>query len=216
MLRFLFSERDPARLRFLFLGAHSDDIEIGCGGAALRLLREFPGAAVRWVVLSAAGARAGEARASAAEFLAGAGERTVEVHAFEDAHFPSRLAEIKRCFEGLKGAEPTVVFTHARHDLHQDHRVVCELTWNTFRDHAILEYEVPKYDGDLGSPNLFVALDGDTARKKAALIRRHFASQAGKPWFDEEVFLGLMRLRGLECRAPGGYAEAFYARKVLV
>ena len=206
-----------ADLRVLFLGAHSDDIEIGCGGTILRLAAERPGLSVHWVVLSATPERAGEARAAAAEFLAGFRNGAhVDVLSFQDGYFPSQHAEIKRRFEALKSIEPDLVVTHCRGDLHQDHRVANELTWNTFRDHAILEYEVPKYDADLGQPNVFMALDEATARRKVALLGKHFASQRAKPWFDEDLFLGLMRLRGSECRAPGRYAEAFYGRKVML
>lgn len=216
MIRFPFPQTDPGGFNVLLLGAHSDDIEIGCGGTVLRLLAERPGLRIHWIVCSATPERAAEARASAADFLAGAPPARVDVLSFNDGFFPSQHAEIKHRFEALKSVEPDLIFTHCRGDLHQDHRIVNELTWNTFRDHAILEYEVPKYDADLGAPNVFVALDEPTARKKAALLRGHFATQSGKPWFDEELFLGLMRLRGSECRAPGRYAEAFYGRKVVV
>jgi LmbE family N-acetylglucosaminyl deacetylase len=216
VLRFLIGERDPSKVRLLFLGAHCDDIEIGCGASALRLLREWPGASVHWVVFGSTPERAAEAEASAADFLAGAGQRRVEVLAFTDSYFPSQQTEIKKRFEALKAVEPHVIFTHCRHDLHQDHRVVCELTWNTFRDHAILEYEVPKYDGDLASPNFFIPVDAETARTKARLLRQHFGTQRGRHWFDDDLFLGLMRIRGAECRAPQGFAEGFYARKVVM
>lgn len=205
------------RLRLLFLGAHADDIEIGCGGTVLGLLRRRPAPAVHWVVVGADGERRGEATASARAFLRGAGARRIEVKGFQDGFFPAARAAIKRCFEELKGAvDPDLVFTHARHDLHQDHRVVCELTWNTFRRHAILEYEIPKYDGDLGAPNVFVPIDEATCRRKVALLLRHFPSQRGKHWFDEEVFRALMRLRGVETGGASRFAEAFYARKLLL
>jgi LmbE family N-acetylglucosaminyl deacetylase len=199
----------------LCVGAHSDDIEIGCGGTMLRLLASNPGAAVHWVVFSAQGERAREAEQAAARFLARATSRTVEVHQFRDGFFPSEYSKVKTYFEELKArVEPDVIFTHFRHDLHQDHRTVCELTWNTFRDHFVLEYEVPKWDGDLGTPNVYVQLDQSHAREKVAILTECFASQAGKHWFDEETFVGLMRLRGLECNAPARRAEAFYGRKV--
>lgn len=204
-------ERPP---RVLFVGAHSDDIEIGCGGSVQRLIGEHPGLKARWVVFGATPARAEEAKRSAADFLAGAGEATVEVHDFPDAFFPSRFADIKRAFEGLKPFEPDLIFTHCRHDLHQDHALLNQLTWNTFRDHTVLEYEVPKYDGDLGSPNYFIALTREAAARKASLLVKHFASQANRHWFDEQLFLGLMRVRGVECRSPSGFAEGFYARKL--
>lgn len=204
----------PARI--LFLGAHSDDIEIGCGGAVLRLVSEQPRAQIRWVVFGCNDQRADEARRAAADFLAGAEKPVVETLGFPDAFFPSRFADIKRHFESLKSFEPDVVFTHAGHDMHQDHRLVSELTWNTFRHHLVLEYEVPKYDADLRSPNIFFPLSEEACRRKLELLQAHFASQRGKHWFDEEVFRGLMRIRGLECCAPSGYAEGFFARKVVV
>jgi LmbE family N-acetylglucosaminyl deacetylase len=201
----------------LCLGAHSDDIEIGCGGTVLQLLASHPGLAVHWVVFSADGERGREARASSERFLERAGAKTVELHAFRDGFFPSEYAKIKTCFEGLKGrVRPDLVLTHTRADLHQDHRVVCELTWNTFRDPLLLEYEIPKWDGDLGAPNVFVPLEERHAREKVTILSECFASQSGKGWFDEETFVGLMRLRGVECRAPSRRAEAFYGRKVVL
>jgi len=198
----------------LAIGAHADDIEIGCGGTLLMLTRLHPGLHVTWVVLSAAGERAGEARASAEAFLAGAGGFDLVVRDLRDGFFPYG-PEAKEAFEELKASvDPELVLTHTRDDLHQDHRIACELTWNTFRDHAILEYEVPKLDGDLGRPNVYVELSEPVAREKVELLRRHFPSQAGKHWFDEETFLGLMRLRGLEMRSPSRYAEAFTGRKL--
>ena len=197
----------------LALGAHSDDIEIGAGATLLRLVRENPGTRVVWVVLAANGRRGEEARASAARFLDGANAEVL-LQGFRDGHFPAQWAEIKGCFETLKDFEPDLVLTHYGQDLHQDHRVVSELAWNTFRDQLILEYEIPKWDGGLGSPNLFVpASVADTDAKIAALMQC-FPSQAGKHWFEDLTFRGLMRLRGLECCAPEHLAEAFYARKL--
>jgi LmbE family N-acetylglucosaminyl deacetylase len=201
--------------RVLALGAHSDDIEIGCGASMLALQRAAA-LDVTWVVLGAAGEREDEARASADAFLAGAASASVQCHSFRDGYFPYVGAEIKDVFEELKTHEPDVIFTHARGDLHQDHRLVNELTWNTWRDHLILEYEVPKYDGDLGAPNAFVPVSEAVAREKAELLVRHFPSQRGKHWFDEDLFLGLMRLRGAEARSPSRYAEAFFSRKFVV
>jgi LmbE family N-acetylglucosaminyl deacetylase len=202
------------RLSVLVLGAHSDDIEIGCGGTILRLAREVDRLEVTWVVLSAAEDRRDEARAGAETFLQGLAEATVEVESFEDAFFKYGR-EVKDYFEGLKGrVEPDVVLTHHGADLHQDHRLVAELTWNTFRDHLILEYEIPKYDGDLGTPNVFVHLDEETCRRKVEALHASFPTQTAKPWFTEDVFLALMRLRGMESRSPSGLAEAFYGRKL--
>lgn len=198
------------------MGAHSDDIEIGCGGTVLRLVAEHPTVHVRWIVFGCNAQRAEEARRAAADFLAGASNPEVETLGYPDAYFPSRFADIKNHFETLKSFEPDVIFTHAGHDLHQDHRLLSELTWNTFRRHLILEYEVPKYDADLRSPNFFVPLPEDVCRRKLDLLQSHFASQRGKHWYDEQVFRGLMRIRGLECCAPSGYAEGFFARKIVV
>lgn len=201
----------------LCLGAHSDDIEIGCGGTVLQLVAANPALAVHWVVFSATGERGREARASAERFLARAGSKTIELHQFRDGFFPSEHAKIKTYFEELKSkVQPDAVFTHARADLHQDHRAVCELTWNTFRDHLVLEYEVPKWDGDLGAPNVFVPLDERHAGEKIAILMECFATQRDKHWFDEETFVALMRLRAMECNAPSRRAEAFYGRKVVL
>jgi LmbE family N-acetylglucosaminyl deacetylase len=209
------TERQPARL--LVIGAHSDDIEIGCGGTILKLVEEGAISAIWWVVLSGNGDRAAEAEASAHALLNGTVEKRVIVRDFKDGFFPYDGGEIKAFFEDLKKEfSPDVIFTHQRQDLHQDHRVSCELTWNTFRDHLILEYEVPKYDGDMGSPNLFVPLDGDVCRQKVDHLLDHFASQRDKRWFREDLFSGLLRLRGMECQSPTSYAEAFYCRKAVL
>lgn len=202
-------------LRLLCLGAHSDDLEIGCGATVARLLAGTEPVEVRWEVLSATGRRADEARASAEHLLRRAKSSKVRVSAFRDGYFPAQWEEIKEFFETLEGEpSPDLVFTHFRADRHQDHRVVSDLTWNSFRDHVVLEYEVPKFDGDLGSPNVFVALDRVEATSKVEAILEVFLSQRDKPWLDVDCLLGLMRLRGMECRAPGGFAEAFYARKL--
>jgi LmbE family N-acetylglucosaminyl deacetylase len=200
----------------LCLGAHSDDIEIGCGGTILRLIDAYPQARVSWIVFGAIGERAREARESAEEFLSKAGEKRILVKGFRDGFFPYIGADIKEFFEQLKQqVNPDIIFTHNRNDLHQDHRLLAELTWNTFRDNFILEYEIPKYDGDLGSPNIFVHLDTATRQEKLDILMRHFATQADKHWFDEKLFLALLRIRGMESRAPDGYAEAFYGRKLI-
>lgn len=209
----------PAELprRVLAIGCHADDVEIGCGGTLLTLVRSNPELEVDWVVLAAPGERGAEARESASAFLAGAVEARVEVHEFRDGFLPYVGGEVKNVFEQLKHrVDPQVVFTHAGYDFHQDHRLACELTWNTFRNHLILEYEIPKVDGDLGRPNVFVPLAAEVVEEKLALIERHFRSQAGKHWFDRETFLGLMRLRGMEAVAPERYAEAFTSRKAVL
>ena len=214
MLSLGFAGATPLR-RVLAIGAHSDDLEIGCGGTVLSLARANPGLAVDWVVLAASGNRAGEARRSAEVLLADAAESSVEVHAFRDGYLPHTAAEVKDAFEELKArVQPDLVLTHTTDDLHQDHRFVCELTWNTFRDHVVLEYEIPKWDGDTGRPNVYVPLEESVVEEKLELLGRHFETQRGKDWYDVEVFRGLMRIRGMECRAPSGYAEAFVARKL--
>ena len=204
------------RLTVLCLGCHSDDIEIGCGGTILRLSEEYPGAEFHWVVFSAGGVREGEAR-RAAELFAGPQLRGPILKSFRDGFMPFVGADVKTTFEELKGAlSPDLIFTHSRRDSHQDHRLIAELTWNTFRDHLILEYEIPKYDGDLGQPSVFVPLDARVSEKKVSHLMDAFQSQRSKRWFDERTFLALMRLRGMECNSPSGYAEAFYCRKLVV
>ena len=199
--------------RLLFLGAHSDDIEIGCGGTILKLRKAQPALQVLWVVFSAEGKRQQEARTSVRLFL-GKNHRTkVVLKRFKESYFPGQGDQIKRYFESLKSFEPEVVFTHYREDRHQDHRLLFDLTWNTFRNHLILEYEVPKYDGDMGQPNFFIPLSTTLAREKARYLCETFRSQKKRHWFAEETFLGLMRLRGVECASE--YAEAFYCRKIV-
>jgi LmbE family N-acetylglucosaminyl deacetylase len=202
--------------RVLAIGCHADDVEIGCGATLLALTRERPDLEVTWVVLAAAGDREAEARASAECFLTGAGSAEVVLHEFRDGFMPYHGEAVKEAFEELKRVQPDLVLTHTRADLHQDHRLASELTWNTFRDHLVLEYEIPKVDGDLGTPNFFVPVSQAVAREKVERLLKSFATQRDKHWFDAEVFLGLMRIRGMECRSPSGYAEAFVARKVPV
>ena len=205
--------REGSPLSILALGAHADDIEIGCGATILALAESERPVRVTWVVLSASGDREAEAHASATSFLDGV-EADIRLASFRDAFFPHDSG-VKEYFEGLKAdVEPDLILTHARHDLHQDHRVVCELAWNTFRDHPVLEYEIPKYDGDLGAPNVFSPVHERHARRKTELLVEHFATQRDKHWFTEDLFQGLMRVRGMECRSPTGFAEAFYGRKL--
>jgi len=202
-------------LRVLCLGAHADDIEIGCGGLILTLLDRRDDVEIDWIVFSGSRARGREARRSADLFLERARRKRVVVERFRDGFFPYEGAKIKAEFEALKRRiTPDLVLTHYRDDRHQDHRVLSDLTWNTFRDHLVLEYEIPKFDGDLGVPNCFVPLDDATCARKVQYLATAFGSQRDKHWFSHETFRGLMRLRGMECRAPGGYAEAFYARKL--
>jgi LmbE family N-acetylglucosaminyl deacetylase len=203
-------------LQILCLGCHADDIEIGCGGAVLRLSEQYPDCQFHWVVFSVLGPRRAEAE-RAAELFAGR-ERliTLSLKNFPDSFMPFVGGEVKSAFEALKTISPDLIFTHYRHDAHQDHRLIAELTWNTFRDHFILEYEIPKYDGDLGQPSVFVPLDLEVCQKKVQYISQAFQSQHERRWFEPETFLGLMRLRGMECNSPSGYAEAFYCRKLVL
>jgi LmbE family N-acetylglucosaminyl deacetylase len=203
------------RLSVLCLGAHSDDIEIGAGATLLNLMDRNVRLDVRWCVLSGGGEREREARASATDFLSRAASAAVEVMSFRDGFFPEQGEQIKSWFEMLKErVEPDLIFTHCRDDAHQDHRQLSRLTWNTFRDHCILEYEIPKWDGDIGQPNVYVPVSASALQRKIDLLMSHFGSQRSKQWFDAETFLGLARLRGMECRAPERYAEAFFARKL--
>jgi LmbE family N-acetylglucosaminyl deacetylase len=209
-------DRDPqAPLRILCLGAHSDDLEIGCGGTILRLTRLYPRASFAWIVFSADDDRRQEAAAGASHFLAPAAEKQVVVQRFRESFFPAAAAEIKEYFETIKaGPKPDLVFTHYRHDLHQDHRIISDLAWNTFRGSLILEYEIPKWDGDLGAPNCYVRLPEDIVDLKIRGLMETFASQRARPWFTEDTFRGLMRLRGVESNTR--FAEAFYARKLVL
>lgn len=216
MLPFVLGGGEAPPRRLLAIGCHADDVEIGCGGTILSLARARPNLEVTWVVLGAHGDREIEARASAEDFLAGVARAEVVIHGFRDAFMPYVGETVKEAFEDLKRVQPDLVLTHTRDDRHQDHRLACELTWNTFRDQLILEYEVPKWDGDLGRPNLYVPLEDDVVDRKLDLVLRHFPTQEGKHWYDAETFRGLMRLRGLECASPSRYAEAFYAPKIVV
>jgi len=217
MLPFTLGGGSSEPLDILCIGAHSDDIEIGCGGTILRLLGERPGCTVRWVVLSGTVARAEEAKASAADFLADAGDATVTVESFRESYFPYVGAEIKDFFEGLKASvRPDLVLCHHRDDEHQDHRTVAQFVWNTFRDHVIAEYEIPKYEGDLGHPNVYVPLSTDVAERKVELLLKHFATQRKRSWFRPETFQGVLALRGVECNAPTGFAEGFHVRKMVM
>jgi len=200
----------------LVVGAHPDDIEIGCGGTILRLVETLD-LSVLWLVLSGVGDRAEEATASAANFLGALGDRSVVVKSFPDGYFPWAGGAIKDVFEEVKGTfSPDLIFTHRRNDAHQDHRLVAELTWTTFRDHLILEYEIPKYDGDLGSPNVFMPLAEATAARKVDLLVKGFPSQHHRQWFDAETFWSVLRLRGVESNSDTRYAEGFYVRKMVL
>ena len=205
-----------APLRIVAIAAHADDLEIGAGGTLLRLAAEARIASVHWLVLSADGPRATEAGEGARQFLSGVEDVTVDVADHRDGYFPSQFAAIKDRFEALKRLpNPDLVLVPRRADMHQDHRLVADLAWNTFRDHVILEYEIPKWDADLTPPNVYVELSREVVERKAALLAAVFASQGGRDWFTDDTFLGLARVRGLECRAREGYAEGFHARKLV-
>ncbi len=212
----LFGEPGGIR-RILALGAHSDDIEIGCGGTLLRLLAERPDLEVTWAVFCSTPERAREAEASAEQFLQGAARKRIVIRSHRDGFLPTEWARVKEEFEELKReVTPDLILTHYREDRHQDHRVVSELTWNTWRNHLILEFEIPKYDGDFGTPNAFVPLSPATVEKKIELVLKAFPTQAGKSWFSADLFRAVARIRGMECQAEERLAEAFYCRKLVV
>lgn len=216
MLTFRLKDVENRDLRILCLGAHSDDIEIGCSGTLFRMIDDGLNIKIHWVVLGAMGIRTEEAVNSAKGVLKGVQDKEITIKGFRDGFFPYHGEKIKEYFEQLKsGMNPDIIFTHYRRDLHQDHRLISELTWNTFRNHLILEYEIPKYDGDLSSPNFFVHLDQEICERKILHLTSSFVSQADKHWFSDETFWALLRLRGIESKAPGKYAEAFYCRKMV-
>jgi len=214
MIALSLEDRTPQKI--LCLGAHCDDIEIGCGGTLLQMVKTYPRAEVRWIVFCSTPERSKEARISAEEVLAGS-TSVIDIRDFRDGFLPYHGAAVKDEFEKLKGEfDPTVIFTHYRDDRHQDHRLLNELTWNTYRNHLILEYEIPKYDGDFGIPNVFVPLSHDVLSKKIDIVMKHFGTQRGKHWFTRDVFESVARLRGMEAAHQGGYAEAYYCRKLVL
>lgn len=201
--------------RILCLGAHSDDIEIGAGGTLLHLVGQSPELEICWVVFSAPGPRADEAKKSAADFLEGVARKQVSIGSFRESYLPSQWQLIKEWFEEIKASfDPDVVFTHYRDDRHQDHRVLSDLAWNTFRNHLIFEYEILKYDGDLGRPNIFVPLSQELCSRKIELLLKHFKSQSAKHWFTRDTFEAMHRIRGVECASETRLAEAFHCRKM--
>ncbi len=207
--------RDGHLNSVLLLGAHCDDIEIGCGGTLLKLVQRNPQAEYLWITFSSNSERAAETRNAAAALLAGAARKSVRIESFPESTLSTAITDIKRYFEDVKkSTSPDLIFTHYRHDLHQDHRLVNGLTWNTFRNHTILEYEIPKFDGDLGVPNVFVPLATSELNSKIALLLESFPSQHSRSWFTRSTFEAIARLRGIECNAPDGHAEAFYGRKI--
>ena len=215
MLKISLDNDSPKKI--LCLGAHCDDIEIGCGGTIIKLVRTLKDAEILWVVFSSDDRRGKEALKSAKDFLRDVKKKRIQINRFRNSFFPYHGAEIKEHFEKLKQEfHPDIIFTHYRKDLHQDHRLISELTWNSFRDHLILEYEIPKYDGDFGSPNFFVCLDDVICRKKIDKVLKYFQSQYDKAWFTRDTFLSILRLRGVESNAPDKYAEGFYCRKIIL
>lgn len=217
MMQIGFNKNNESEYRVLCLGAHCDDIEIGCGGTVLKLIENYKNIIFYWVVFSSNTERGQEAGASANLFLKEAKAKTVIVKDFRDGFLPFYGIEVKECFEQLKQEfSPDLILTHYRQDLHQDHRLISDLTWNTFRNHLILEYEIPKYDGDLGIPNFFVQLDESICRRKIQYILDGFKTQTNKQWFTEETFRSLVRIRGMESNSPSKYAEAFYCRKIVL
>lgn len=217
MLPFALGGTATGPLSILCVGAHSDDIEIGCGATVLRLLADRPGSIVVWVVLSADVEREREARSSAADFLVHAADSTVIVKSFRESYFPYQGAEIKDFFEDLKKIiDPDLILSHHRNDAHQDHRTVAQLTWNTFRNHVVAEYEIPKYEGDLGHPNAYVPVSGEVAERKIELLLKHFGSQHHRSWFRSETFRGIMAIRGVECNAASGFAEGLHMSKLIM
>ncbi|MFZ0273533.1 MAG: PIG-L deacetylase family protein [Acidobacteriaceae bacterium] len=217
MIKLNLDAKKDGALKVLCLGSHSDDIEIGCGGTILRLIDQYPKCTFQWVVFNAMGVRKAEAQ-KAAECFAGADRlERVLLKEFPDGFMPFVGSEVKATFEELKQKiDPDLIFTHQSCDAHQDHRLLSELTWNTFRNHFILEYEIPKYDGDMGRPSVFVPLTREMCQAKVSHLIEAFVSQRSRSWFQESTFHSLMRLRGMECNSPSGYAEAFYCRKLVL
>lgn len=210
-----FNDKNNAGIKLLCLGAHCDDIEIGCGGTLLKLIEQHNISFIKWVVFTSIEERAIEAKKSASLFLQHAKEKDIVIHGYKDGFLPYLGYEIKSRFEEIKKEfVPDVIFTHYRNDRHQDHRLISDLTWNTYRNHLLLEYEIPKYDGDLGIPNFFVPLPSAIVENKINIMLESFPSQASKHWFDKETFLSLMRIRGMESASATSYAEAFHARKI--
>ena len=202
----------------LCLGAHCDDIEIGCGGTILSLINRYSNLSITWIVFTSSEKRKQEATLGAQKFTKGADNLNLRIYGLRDGFLPYSGLEVKEIFEEVKNEidTPDLIFTHYRNDLHQDHRKINELTWNTFRNHLILEYEIPKWDGDLGVPNAYWSLSKDICEQKIRLLQEVYNSQLNKTWFTDDLFWSLMRLRGMECHSDSRFAEAFYTRKLLL
>jgi LmbE family N-acetylglucosaminyl deacetylase len=197
----------------LCIGAHCDDIEIGCGATLRRIARDNPACRIVWAIFAGNETREHESRA-AAQALLGEQRAQLQFMKFRESHFPSQFDAVKAAMESLKGLQPSVVFTHYLHDRHQDHKLLAELTWNTFRNHLVLEYEIPKFEGDLGAPNVFFEASHEDTEHKINMLMSCFASQLSRSWFTPDTFRALLRIRGIECVAGSGYAEAFHGRKL--
>ncbi len=216
MIKIDFNKSEKSELKILCLGAHCDDIEIGCGGTVLKLIENYSNITISWVVFSSNEQRALEARVSSNTFLKEVSQKKVVIKNFQDGFLSFQGKEVKECFEELKQEfSPDLIFTHYRQDRHQDHRLISDFTWNTFRNHLILEYEIPKYDGDLGIPNFFVHLDEALCRRKIKYLMDAFTTQKNKQWFTEETFRSILRIRGIESNSPSNYSEAFHCRKIV-
>jgi LmbE family N-acetylglucosaminyl deacetylase len=215
MLDLLLSERTRRATRILCIGAHCDDIEIGCGAALRVLQRQARGAVIDWVILGGTAKRRAEAQQSMRMLVRPACRGRLQFGDFADGVLPAAYREVKGLFESLKRRPtPDLILCHEREDRHQDHRLVNEMVWSTFRDHLILEYEIPKWDGGLGQPNVYIPVSRRDVARKLDTLMKCYASQSDRDWFTRETFLALLRLRGIECRAPSGYAEAFHGRKI--
>jgi LmbE family N-acetylglucosaminyl deacetylase len=203
--------------KILCLGAHPDDLEIGCGGTILRIIDEVPEATFSWIVFSGTESRRKEGLKSADMFLNKTDNKRIIFEEFRDSYFPFMGDRIKDYFEKLKKEfSPDIILTHYSKDAHQDHSLISKLTWNTFRNHLILEYEIPKYDGDLGIPNLYVSLSESYVLRKLEILNDAFKTQKEKRWFDDDVFRSLLRLRGAECNSQSRFAEGYYCKKIVL
>jgi LmbE family N-acetylglucosaminyl deacetylase len=216
MLALTLAPPSARQLDILCIGAHCDDIEIGCGGTILSLQRQYPRCKIHWLVLTSVPTRRQEAMTAVRKFIRPSARGEVRIGTLPDGYLPAHFSEVKTQFEDLKRAiHPDLILTHHELDRHQDHSLISQITWQTFRDHMIWEYEIPKYDGDLLTPNMYVPLVSAVAARKVAMIVRTFSSQETKSWFSAENLLAAMRIRGLESRSPSGFAEAFHCRKLV-
>jgi len=198
-------------LSILAIGAHPDDIEIGAGGTLLSLAAACPGLQARYLVLTGTAERHEEARSAASAFLP-ATDVHIDLHELPEGRFPAVWARVKDALEDVaRSCSPDLILAPSRADAHQDHRTIGEIVPTVFRDQLYLGYEIPKWDGDLSQPSMYLPLSADVARRKVELLHKCFPSQRVRDWWDDEVFLGMARLRGMECRAP--YAEAFTCTK---